>query len=48
VVYAIIIGMLTAFFQLYVSVAVGAYVALLLASILTPTFDKLFRPRTLV
>jgi electron transport complex protein RnfD len=47
-VYAIIIGVLTAFFQLYVSVAVGAYVALLLASILTPTFDKIFRPKTLV
>ncbi len=47
-VYAIIIGVLTAFFQLYISVAVGAYVALLLASILTPTFDKIFRPKTLV
>jgi electron transport complex protein RnfD len=47
-VYAIIIGVLTAFFQLYISLAVGAYVALLLASILTPTFDKFFRPKTLV
>lgn len=48
VVYAIIAGVLAAVFQLYVSVAVGPYVGLLIASIFTPTFDKFFRPRTLV
>jgi Na+-translocating ferredoxin:NAD+ oxidoreductase RnfD subunit len=48
VAYALIVGILAAVFQLYVSVAAGAYVALLLASALTPTFDKIFKPRTLV
>jgi electron transport complex protein RnfD len=48
VVYALIIGSLAAVFQLYVSVAIGPYLALLAASLLTPTFDKWFRPRTLV
>jgi electron transport complex protein RnfD len=46
--YAMIAGILTAIFQLYVSVSAGPYVALLLASVLTPTLDKIFRPQTLV
>jgi Na+-translocating ferredoxin:NAD+ oxidoreductase RnfD subunit len=47
-VYSVIVGLLTGVFQLYVSVAIGAYLALLAASLVTPTFDKWFRPRTLV
>jgi Na+-translocating ferredoxin:NAD+ oxidoreductase RnfD subunit len=47
-VYAALIGILTAAFQLYASVSYGPYVALLIASLLTPTFDKLLRPRPLV
>jgi Na+-translocating ferredoxin:NAD+ oxidoreductase RnfD subunit len=46
--YATIAGLLTAVFQLYVSVSYGPYLALLIASLLTPTFDKLLRPRPLV
>jgi Na+-translocating ferredoxin:NAD+ oxidoreductase RnfD subunit len=48
VIYATIAGLLTAIFQLYVSVSVGPYLALLAASGLTPMFDKAIRPRTLV
>jgi electron transport complex protein RnfD len=48
VLYATIAGLLTAIFQLYVSVSVGPYLALLAASGLTPMFDKAIRPRTLV
>jgi electron transport complex protein RnfD len=48
VIYALLAGVLTAVFQLYVSVSIGAYLALLAATIITPTFDKYFRPRTLV
>lgn len=47
-VYAALTGILTAAFQLYASVSYGPYVALLIASLLTPTFDKLLRPRPLV
>jgi len=47
-VYAALIGILTALFQLYASVSYGPYLALLIASLLTPTFDKLLRPRPLV
>jgi Na+-translocating ferredoxin:NAD+ oxidoreductase RnfD subunit len=48
VVYAVLIGLLTSVFQLYVSVAIGPYLALVLASLFTPTLDKTFGPRTLV
>jgi Na+-translocating ferredoxin:NAD+ oxidoreductase RnfD subunit len=47
-IYAILIGVGTAAIQLYVSVSIGPYLALLAVSLLTPTLDKLFRPRTLV
>jgi len=47
-VYAIALGMLSAFFQLYISVAVGPYLAVLIVSLLTPTVDKIFRRKTLV
>ncbi|HSV12818.1 MAG TPA: RnfABCDGE type electron transport complex subunit D [Tepidisphaeraceae bacterium] len=48
VIYAMLIGMLAAVFQLYVSVAFGPYLALMTASLLTPTLDKWLRPRALV
>jgi Na+-translocating ferredoxin:NAD+ oxidoreductase RnfD subunit len=48
VIYALLVGLLAAFLQLYVSVSYGAYVALLLVSVLTPIFDKMFKPNALV
>lgn len=48
VIYALLIGALAAFLQLYVSVSYGAYVAVLLVSVLTPVFDKMFKPNALV
>jgi len=48
VVFAMLVGIVTAIVQLYFSVAIGPYVALLLVSLLTPTFDKWLRPRTLL
>jgi Na+-translocating ferredoxin:NAD+ oxidoreductase RnfD subunit len=47
-IYAVMIGVLAAVFQLYVSVAYGPYLALMSASLLTPTIDKWLRPRALV
>jgi Na+-translocating ferredoxin:NAD+ oxidoreductase RnfD subunit len=48
VIYAFAVGITTALFQLYVSVTIGPYLALLGISLLTPTLDRLFGPRTLV
>jgi Na+-translocating ferredoxin:NAD+ oxidoreductase RnfD subunit len=48
VVYAVVLGALAAVLQLYLSVSYGPYMALLLASLLTPTLDRLYRPRPLV
>jgi Na+-translocating ferredoxin:NAD+ oxidoreductase RnfD subunit len=48
VIYALSIGALAAIFQLYVSAAIGPYLALMAASLLTPTLDKWLRPRPLV
>jgi hypothetical protein len=47
-VYAVLIGVLAAVFQLYLAVSIGPYLALLAISVLTPLIDALFRPRTLV
>jgi Na+-translocating ferredoxin:NAD+ oxidoreductase RnfD subunit len=47
-IYALLIGTFAAIFQLYVSVSIGPYLALLAVSLATPTLDKLFPPRTLV
>lgn len=47
-VYAALIGLLAATFQLYMSVSAGPFLALLAASMLTPVLDKLFRPRPLI
>jgi len=46
--YAALVGLLAAVMQLYVSVSFGAYVALLLASLVTPLIDKWRRPKPLV
>jgi Na+-translocating ferredoxin:NAD+ oxidoreductase RnfD subunit len=46
--YALLLGIVAAVLQLYFSVSLGPYVALLLVSLLTPTFDRCFRPRLLV
>ena len=48
VIYAGLVGAAAAAFQLYVSVSIGPYLALLGVSLLTPTLDRMFRPRTLV
>jgi Na+-translocating ferredoxin:NAD+ oxidoreductase RnfD subunit len=47
-IFAPLIGLLAAIFQLYASVSIGPYLALLAASLLTPWLDRPFRPRTLV
>ncbi len=47
-VYSLVIGLLSAVFQLYVSVAFGSYLALISASLLTPGLDKWLKPRALV
>lgn len=47
-IYAAMIGGGSAALQLYLSVSIGPYIALLLASLLTPLLDVWFRPRPLV
>jgi electron transport complex protein RnfD len=47
-IYAVLVGVATAVFQLYVSVSIGPYLALLGVSLLSPTLDRMFRPRALV
>jgi Na+-translocating ferredoxin:NAD+ oxidoreductase RnfD subunit len=47
-VYAVIVGAGSAAAQMYGSAAVGPYVALLLAGLLSRSLDRLFPPRTLV
>jgi electron transport complex protein RnfD len=47
-IFAILVGLLSAVFQMYASVAIGPYVALLITALLTPTLDRAIRPRTLV
>ena len=46
--YAVIIGVGAAALQLYLSVSYGAYLALLLASPVTPLLDRWLKPRPLV
>ncbi len=48
VLYAALIGAGSAALQLYMSVSHGPYIALLLASLLTPFLDRAFGPRPLV
>jgi Na+-translocating ferredoxin:NAD+ oxidoreductase RnfD subunit len=47
-IFAILLGILSAVFQLYASVMIGPYIALLATVLLTPTLDRAIRPRTLV
>lgn len=47
-IYAILVGILAAVAQLYLSVSFGAYVALVIASPLTPVLDRWLRQRPLV
>lgn len=47
-VYAVVAGLLSAASQLYISVAVGPYLALFAASLLTPLLDRWFKARPLV
>ncbi len=47
-VFAIGLGVLCAIFQLYASVSMGPYIALLVIVLLTPTLDRAMTPRPLV
>ncbi len=47
-IFAAALGICSVIVQLYASVAIGPYVALLIVSLLTPTLDRFLRPRTLV
>jgi len=47
-VFAIGLGVLCAVFQLYASVSMGPYIALLIIVLLTPTLDRAMTPRPLV
>jgi Na+-translocating ferredoxin:NAD+ oxidoreductase RnfD subunit len=47
-IYAVLVGVAAAAFQLYVSVTIGPYLALLGVSLLSPALDRVFRPRALV
>jgi Na+-translocating ferredoxin:NAD+ oxidoreductase RnfD subunit len=48
VLYGLLVGILAAGLQLYVSVSYGPYLALLIISLLTPSLDRLFRQHPLV
>ncbi len=47
-VYALLLGVIAAALQLYLDVSYGAYLALLIAGLFTPLFDRVFKPRPLV
>jgi len=47
-VYAIIIGLLAAVGQRYMSISVGPFLALLIGSLLTPYLDRALRPKPLI
>jgi Na+-transporting NADH:ubiquinone oxidoreductase subunit NqrB len=46
--YALLIGVIAAALQLYVSVSLGPYLALLAVGLISPMLDRWFKPRTLV
>jgi Na+-translocating ferredoxin:NAD+ oxidoreductase RnfD subunit len=48
IIYGLLVGILAAGLQLYVSISYGPYLALLIISLLTPLLDRHFRPHTLV
>jgi Na+-translocating ferredoxin:NAD+ oxidoreductase RnfD subunit len=47
-IYALLVGAAAAALQLYVDVSYGAYLALLMIGMLTPIFDRVFKPKPLV
>jgi electron transport complex protein RnfD len=47
-IFAILVGILAAALQLYLDVSYGAYLALLIVSLITPLLDWWFRPKPLV
>jgi Na+-translocating ferredoxin:NAD+ oxidoreductase RnfD subunit len=47
-IYALLVGAAAAALQLYLDVSYGAYLALLMIGMLTPIFDRIFKPRPLV
>ena len=47
-IYALLIGIMSAGFQLYLSVSLGSYIALLLAGLLTPVLDRILVSKPLV
>jgi Na+-translocating ferredoxin:NAD+ oxidoreductase RnfD subunit len=48
VIYGLLVGILAAGLQLYVSIPYGPYLALLIVSLLTPALDRMFRQHPLV
>jgi Na+-translocating ferredoxin:NAD+ oxidoreductase RnfD subunit len=48
VLYGLLLGVTAAGMQLYVSISFGSYLALLIVSLLTPLFDRMFRQHPLV
>ncbi len=48
VIYGLLVGVLAAGLQLYVSISYGPYLALLIVSLLTPALDRMFRQHPLV
>lgn len=48
VIYGLLVGVLAAGMQLYVSISWGPYLALLVVSLLTPALDRMFRQHPLV
>jgi Na+-translocating ferredoxin:NAD+ oxidoreductase RnfD subunit len=48
VIYGLLVGLLAAGLQLYVSVSYGPYLALLIVSLLTPVLDGMFKQHPLV
>lgn len=48
VLYGLLLGIVAAGMQLYVSISFGPYLALLIVSLLTPLFDRMFRQHPLV
>jgi hypothetical protein len=48
VLFAVVLGLMTAACQLYLSVAHGPYIALLATSLLTPLLDRWWRPSALI
>ncbi|HWE01036.1 MAG TPA: RnfABCDGE type electron transport complex subunit D [Tepidisphaeraceae bacterium] len=48
IIYATVAGAGTAALQLYMSVSIGPYLALLIASLMTPALDMWFRPKAMI